>query len=58
LVRNLEILGEAAKHIPKRVKEKYPDVDWKAMAGMRNILERVKGVDILILDKFLKPHTP
>jgi uncharacterized protein with HEPN domain len=58
LVRNLELLGEAAKHIPKRVKEKYPDVDWKAMAGMRNILERVKGVDILILDKFLKPHPP
>ena len=38
VIRNLEILGEAAKHIPKRLKEKHPDVDWKAMAGMRNIL--------------------
>jgi uncharacterized protein with HEPN domain len=38
VIRNLEIMGEAVKHIPKRVKEKYPDIDWKAMAGMRNIL--------------------
>jgi uncharacterized protein with HEPN domain len=38
VIRNLEIPGEAAKHIPKRVKEKHPDIDWKAMGGMRNIL--------------------
>jgi uncharacterized protein with HEPN domain len=31
MIRNLEILGEAAKHIPKRVKERHPDIDWKAM---------------------------
>ena len=38
VIRNLEIMGEAAKHIPKRVKEGHADIDWKAMAGMRNIL--------------------
>jgi uncharacterized protein with HEPN domain len=38
VIRNLEIMGEAAKHIPKRVKERHSDIDWKAMAGMRNIL--------------------
>jgi uncharacterized protein with HEPN domain len=38
VIRNLEIIGEAAKHIPKRVKERHSDIDWKAMAGMRNIL--------------------
>jgi uncharacterized protein with HEPN domain len=38
VIRNLEIMGEAAKHIPKRVKKRHSDVDWKAMAGMRNIL--------------------
>jgi uncharacterized protein with HEPN domain len=42
VIRNLEILGEAAKHISKRVKEKHPDIDWKAMAGMRNILAHVR----------------
>ena len=30
VIRNLEIMGEAAKHIPKRVKERHADIDWKA----------------------------
>lgn len=38
VVRNLEIIGEAAKNIPDEVKEKHPDVNWKAIAGMRDKL--------------------
>ena len=38
VVRNLEIIGEAARHISKEVRDKYPDLPWEEMSGMRNIL--------------------
>lgn len=38
VVRNLEIIGEASKNIPDEFKEKYPEVNWKAIAGMRDKL--------------------
>lgn len=38
VVRNFEIIGEASKHIPKTIKSLYPDIPWKEMNGMRNIL--------------------
>jgi len=46
VTRNLEIIGEAAKHIPAAIKKKYPDVEWKKIAGLRNILaHEYFGVD-------------
>jgi len=38
VVRNLEVIGEAAKNIPNDVKEKYHEVNWKAITGMRDKL--------------------
>jgi uncharacterized protein with HEPN domain len=38
VVRNLEIIGEAVKHLPKDVQKKYPTVEWKKIAGLRDIL--------------------
>jgi uncharacterized protein with HEPN domain len=37
-VRALTIIGEAAKKIPKSVQNRFPDVPWKLMAGMRDIV--------------------
>ncbi len=37
-MRNLAIIGEAAKKIPADVRRKYPDVAWKKMAGLRDIV--------------------
>ena len=38
VMRNLAIIGEAAKKIPTDVRRKYPDVAWKKMAGLRDIV--------------------
>lgn len=38
VIRAMEIIGEATKHIPEDVREQYPQVPWKAMAGMRDVL--------------------
>ena len=38
VLRRLEIIGEAVKHIPKRLRDKRPDIPWKKIAGTRDIL--------------------
>ena len=37
VIRSLEVLGEATKHIPTTVRRKYPDIPWKNMAAMRDV---------------------
>jgi uncharacterized protein with HEPN domain len=34
VIRALEIIGEAAKHLPASVRQRYPEVPWRAMSGM------------------------
>jgi uncharacterized protein with HEPN domain len=38
VIRQFEILGEATKHIPDQLKNRYPEIPWKRMAGMRDRL--------------------
>jgi len=37
VIRRLEIIGEAVKNIPPEMKKRYPEVDWKVIAGARDI---------------------
>ena len=37
-LRNLELIGEAATHIPSEVRAAYPDIPWHAIVGTRNRL--------------------
>jgi uncharacterized protein with HEPN domain len=38
VVRNLEIIGEAAKYIPPELRARYNAVDWSRVGGFRNIV--------------------
>ena len=38
VVRALEIIGEAAKNIPEHIRQTYPEIPWREMAGMRDRL--------------------
>lgn len=37
-IRRLEVIGEAVRSLPKKFREKYPDVNWKDPADMRSAL--------------------
>ena len=38
VVRNLEVIGEAAKHLPSNLRERYTGIDWRRVIGFRNIV--------------------
>ena len=47
VIRALEIIGEATKNIPSGVKNQYPEIPWKDMAGMRDkVIHAYFGVDL------------
>ena len=38
VIRNLQIIGEAVKNIPDNVRELNPEMEWRKIAGLRDIL--------------------
>lgn len=38
VIRRFEIIGEATKNIPLKIKKEYPKIPWRQMAGMRDML--------------------
>jgi uncharacterized protein with HEPN domain len=50
VIRNLEIIGEAAGKLPSEFKKKHPQVPWRKMIGLRNrVAHEYFGIDIEIL---------
>lgn len=46
VIRNFEIIGEAANRLPDDIKEKYPEIDWYRIRGFRNrIVHDYMGID-------------
>lgn len=59
VVRALEIIGEAAKRLPMSLREEYPDIPWKNMAGMRDrIIHGYDTVDLEIVWGVVKTDIP
>jgi uncharacterized protein with HEPN domain len=38
VIRNLEIIGEASRHVPDEIVDKHPEIPWREMRYMRNLL--------------------
>ena len=59
VVRNLEIIGEAVKNIPEDIKDSEPEIDWKKIAGLRDILIHAYfGIDVDIVWDIVKNKVP
>jgi uncharacterized protein with HEPN domain len=47
VIRNLEIIGEAARNIPPELRDKYSDIPWRRIVGLRNVvIHEYFGVDL------------
>jgi uncharacterized protein with HEPN domain len=47
VIRNVEVIGEAAKRVSARSREALPELDWRAICGMRDVLiHDYIGVDL------------
>ena len=59
VIRNLEIIGEAATHVPENIQEQLTDIPWYQMKGMRNVLvHEYFGTDNEVLWKTLQEDLP
>ena len=59
VIRSLEVVGEAAKHIPDEFRKKHTEIPWRKMAGMRDVLiHDYMGVDIKTVWKVITERLP
>ena len=59
VLMKFEIIGEAAKYIPNRIKEKYNDIPWKSMTGMRDrLIHAYFGIDYNLVWAAIKNEIP
>ena len=59
VVRNLEIIGEAAKHISEDLRKQLPDIEWRKAAGLRDMLAHAYfGIDNDILWDVVQKKVP
>ena len=59
VVRNLEIIGEAASRIPGSFRNFHPDIEWRKIVGLRNrIVHDYFGVDLEIIWEIVQRDVP
>jgi uncharacterized protein with HEPN domain len=60
-LRNLHTLSESTAHIPEEIKERYPEINWKAIIGFRNLIVHDylgETIDIDRLKKVIDERLP
>jgi uncharacterized protein with HEPN domain len=59
VMRRLEIIGEATKNIPENFRKEHPDIPWREIAGMRDVLiHNYFGVDLDLTWTTVKESLP
>ena len=59
VLRNITVIGEAAGHIPDEVCNSYPDIPWREIRDMRNIIvHEYFGVDLGIIWNAIRYDLP
>ena len=59
VIRRIEIIGEAVKNLPENFKEKYPKIEWREIAGMRDkLIHGYFGVDVNTVWDTIKNDIP
>lgn len=58
-LRNLELIGEAATHLPQHMREQYPDIPWRMMIATRNkLIHGYLGIDNDTLWSIIQTDVP
>jgi len=59
VVKTLEIIGEAARHLPKSMRDKYTSVPWKQVTGMRDkVTHEYFSVDLEVVWRTVHEDLP
>ena len=59
VIRALEIIGEATKQLPQSIRDRYPKVPWREMAGIRDkLIHDYSGVNLVVVWKTVIEDLP
>ena len=59
VIRALEVIGEAARHIPAEFRQAHPEIAWRGMTGMRDkVIHDYFGVDSAVVWRTVREELP
>jgi len=59
VIRNLEVIGEAVRNLPPDLRRRYPEIPWRSITALRNVLiHEYFGVDLEIVWRVVQRRIP